>query len=108
YEQKTTELSKLQKKTNYDVEAEFFSYQNKLDEVKNGAIQVRSKKIYLEAAEAKLKMGLASVKEVLDAQADYHQALVDHEKSKSELYLAEIKLLAASGLLTPERIIQSQ
>lgn len=108
YEQKTTELSKLQKKIDYDVEAEFFNYQNKLDEVKNGAIQVRSKKIYLEAAEAKLKMGLASVKEVLDAQADYHQALVNCERSKNELYLAEVKLLAASGLLTPERIMQSQ
>ena len=108
YEQKNTELSKLQKQIDYDVEEEFFNYQNKLDEVKNGAIQVRSKRIYWEAAEAKLRMGLASVKEVLDAQADYHQALVDHEKSKSELYLAEIKLLAAAGLLTPERIIRGQ
>ncbi len=100
YEQKNAELTKLKKSVDYDVEAEFYNYQNKLDEVKNGAIQVRSKRIYLDAAEAKLRLGLASVKEVLDAQTDYHQAQVDYEKYKSELYLAEIELLRVTGKLT--------
>ncbi len=106
YEQKDMELSKLQKSIAYEVEAEFYNYQNKLDEVKNGALQVRSKRIYLEAAEAKLGLGLASVKEVLDAQADYHQAQVDYEKNKSELYLAEIELLKVTGRLTLKAFTQ--
>ncbi|NLY74007.1 MAG: TolC family protein [Firmicutes bacterium] len=104
-EQKKAELARLKKSVDYDVETEFYNYQNKLDEVRNGEIQVRSKQIYLEAAEAKLRLGLASVKDVLDAQAEYHQALVDYEKSKSDLYLAEIRLLKVSGMLTPERIL---
>jgi outer membrane protein TolC len=101
FEQKTTALSKLQKSINYDVEGKFFNYQNKRDQVKNGGIQVRSKRIYLDATEAKSKMGLASVKEVLDAQADHHQALVDYEKYKGELFLAEIELLRVTGRLRP-------
>lgn len=106
YEQKQTEFKKLEKTVNYDVEAEFYNYQNKLDEVKNGEIQVRSKRIYLEAAEAKLKLGLVPVKEVLDAQTDYHQALVDYEKNKSDLYLAEIELLKVTGKLTLQTVTQ--
>ncbi len=104
YEQKQAELKKLEKNVNYEVESKFYSYLNQLDEVKNGELQVRSKRIYLEAAEAKLKLGLMSVKEVLDAQADYHQALVDYEKNKSNLYLAEIELLKVTGRLTLETV----
>lgn len=104
YEQKLTELNRLQKSVVYDVESEYYNYQNKLDQVRTGEIQVRSKRIYLEATEAKLRLGLASVKEVLDAQADYHQALVSYEKNKSELYLAEIELLKVTGRLRPETI----
>lgn len=102
--QKKAELTKLEKNVDYDVEEAFYNYLNLFDEVKNGAIQVRSKRIYLDATEAKLKLGLVSVKEVLDAQADYHQALLDYEKNKSELYLAEIGLLKVMGRLKLETV----
>ncbi len=106
YEQKKAELSRLEKGVNYDIEEGFYNYQNKLDEVRNGEIQVRAKRIYLDAAEAKLRLGLMSVKEVLDAQTDYHQAMVDYEKYKSELYLAEINLLKLTGRLMLEAIVR--
>jgi len=102
FEQKKAELSKLEKNVAYDVEEAIYNYRYLFDEVKNGAIQVRSKRIYFDAMEAKLKLGLVSVKEVLDAQADYHKALVDYEKYKSELYLAEIQLLRVTGRLKLE------
>lgn len=104
FEQKKIELSKLEKKIDYDVEEAIYNYHYLVDEVKNGAIQVRSKRIYLDAMEAKLKLGLVSVKEVLDAQADYHKAQVDYEKYRSELYLAEVELLRATGKLKLEII----
>lgn len=104
FEQKKIELSKLEKEVDYDVEEAVCNYQYLVDEVKNGAVQVRSKRIYLDAMEAKLKLGLVSVKEVLDAQADYHKAQVDYERYKSELYLAEIELLRVTGKLKLEII----
>lgn len=52
-----------------------------------------------EALLAKYRLGLASIKEVLDAQLLLAQAETNFEQSKADLFLAYIDLLKVTGQL---------
>ena len=94
-------FQQLQKTVNYEVKDAFYSYTSQLDQARSSEIQLRYAKTYFEATQAKLRVGLASVKDLLDAQILLHEAESDDEQRKSDLYLARINLLLVTGKLSP-------
>lgn len=98
------ELKKLEKNVGYEVEDAYYNYLYQRDKLQSCELQYRYNQIYLDAAQAKLRLGLVPVKEVLDAQVLMHQSAAELEKVKSDLYLAGIYLKKAVGNLTLESV----
>lgn len=98
------EQKKLDKNAGYEVEEAYYNYLNQKDRNRSAELQVNYNRVYLEAAQSKLKVGMATVKDVLDAQIVFHQSELDYERAKSELFLAKVNLLKATGQLSVERI----
>lgn len=90
---------KQKKNALLEVEEAYFNYLNQLDKLHSSALQLKHNQTYLDAANAKLRAGLASVQDVLDAQLLWNQAETDYQRTISDLYLAEIGLLKVSGQL---------
>lgn len=82
-----------------EVEEAYLSYLNQVDKLRSSALQLKHNQTYLEATNAKLRAGLASVQDVLDAQLLWNQSESDYQRTISDLYLAGIGLLKASGQL---------
>jgi len=101
-EQATAELQQTRETIALDVEQAYYDFLTQKDRLTNAEIQHKYQKTYLEATEARMRSGIASVQDVLDAQNLWAQANYDLESAKTDLYLAEIKLLQVIGGLTPE------
>jgi HAE1 family hydrophobic/amphiphilic exporter-1 len=98
------EQKKLEKNVGYEVEEAYYNYLNQCDRARSSELQVNYNKIYLDAAQSKLRVGMATVKDVIDAQIVLHQSEQEYERTKSDLYLAKITLLKVTGQLTIDRI----
>ena len=98
--QKNEARKKMVKTIEYDVKEAYFNYQYQQDKLHSSELKLNSSKVSLEAMEAKLRNGLATVKDVLDAQVVYHQAEADFEQTKSDYYLAKVTLFKVTGTLT--------
>ena len=88
---------KKERKFQYQTKEAFFSYLNLKRSLRSSELQLRHNRLYLEALEAKYRAGLASVKDILEAQLLLHESEVQYETIKSHLYLAFIELLNATG-----------
>jgi outer membrane protein TolC len=82
-----------------EVEAAYYDYLDQKDLLKNVEVQYNYHKVYLEATQARMRAGFATVKDVLDAQTLLTQSEIERERIKSDLYLGEIKLLQVTGRL---------
>ncbi|NLY88075.1 MAG: TolC family protein, partial [Firmicutes bacterium] len=100
--QREEEEKKTLKNIEYEVKEAYYNYRDLENRIGSSALQLEYNRVYLEATEAKFRSGLASAKEVLEAQLLLNEAEVQYEQVKSNLYLAYIKLLAATGRLTME------
>lgn len=94
------ELKKQEKNIGYEVEDAYYNYLYQRDKLRSSELQYRYNQIYLDATQAKLRLGLVPVKEVLDAQVLLHQSAAELERVKSDLYLAGIYLNKAVGGLS--------
>ncbi|NLW10375.1 MAG: TolC family protein, partial [Firmicutes bacterium] len=84
------------------VKEAYYNYKDLENRIGSSSLQLEYNRVYLDAVEAKFRSGLASAKEVLEAQLLLNEAEVQYEQVKSNLYLAYIKLLAATGRLSME------
>jgi HAE1 family hydrophobic/amphiphilic exporter-1 len=98
-EQLTEEAKKAGKNLDYEVRDAYCTYLNQVDKLKSSELQLRYNKTYFESTQAKLRVGLASVKDLLDAQVLLSQAEVDLEHNQSDLYLSRINLMRVCGKL---------
>ncbi len=98
------EMQKLKKTINSEVEEAYFNYLYQQDKLHSSELQAKYNQAYLDAAQAKLRQGLVSVKDVLDAQVKMHQSALDLEKVKSDYFLAGLNLQKTVGELTPEKV----
>jgi outer membrane protein TolC len=98
-EQLTEEAKKAGKNLDYEVRDAYCTYLNQVDKLKSSELQLRYNKAYFESTQAKLRVGLASVKDLLDAQVLLSQAEVDLEHNQSDLYLSRVNLMRACGKL---------
>jgi HAE1 family hydrophobic/amphiphilic exporter-1 len=98
-EQLTAEAQKTAKNLDYEVRDAYCTYLNQVDKLKSSELQLRYNKTYFESTQAKLRAGLASVKDLLDAQVLLSQAEVDLEHNQSDLYLSQVNLLKVCGKL---------
>ena len=101
-EQREEEEKKTLKTIEYEVKEAYYNYKDLENRIGSSSLQLEYNRVYLDAVEAKFRSGLASAKEVLEAQLLLNEAEVQHEQVKSNLYLAYIKLLAATGRLSME------
>lgn len=85
-----------------DVEQAYYDYLTQKERLTNAEVQHKYNKTYLAATEARMRTGIASVQDVLDAQTLWAQANYNLESAKADLYLAQIKLLQVTGGLTPQ------
>jgi HAE1 family hydrophobic/amphiphilic exporter-1 len=100
--QREEEEKKTLKNIEYEVKEAYYNYKDLESRISSSALQLEYNRVYLDAAEAKFRSGLASAKEVLEAQLLLNEAEVQYEQVKSNLYLAYVKLLAATGRLSME------
>ncbi len=98
--QREEEEKKTLKNIEYEVKEAYYNYKDLENRISSSALQLEYNRVYLDAAEAKFRSGLASAKEVLEAQLLLNEAEVQYEQVKANLYLAYIKLLAATGRLS--------
>jgi hydrophobic/amphiphilic exporter-1 (mainly G- bacteria), HAE1 family len=98
------EQKKLEKNIGYDVEEAYYNYLSQKDRLHSSELQVNYNQVYLETAESKLKVGMATVKDVLDAQIILHQSELEYERAQSDLYLAKVSLMKITGQLTVDQI----
>jgi HAE1 family hydrophobic/amphiphilic exporter-1 len=96
-------LSKTTKNAAYDLQDAYYSYLNQQDKVHSAKLQLKYNQTYYDTLQAKLRLGMATVKEVLDAQVVLNQAEIDYERAGSDLYLYQVNLLRATGELQAER-----
>jgi outer membrane protein TolC len=100
--QREEEEKKTLKNIEYEVKEAYYNYKDLENRIGSSALQLEYNRVYLDATEAKFRSGLASAKEVLEAQLLLNEAEVQYEQVKSNLYLAYVKLLAATGRLSLE------
>jgi HAE1 family hydrophobic/amphiphilic exporter-1 len=100
-EQMTQEAKKAEKNLDYEVRDAYCTYLNQVDKLKSNELQLSYNRTYFEATQAKLRVGLASVKDLLDAAVLLNQAEVAYEQNKSELYLSRMNILRVCGILNP-------
>jgi HAE1 family hydrophobic/amphiphilic exporter-1 len=96
-------LTKTVKNAAYDLQDAYYSYLNQLDKAHSTQLQLKYNQTYYETVQAKLRLGLATVKEVLDAQVVLNQSETDFERAGSDLYLNQVNLLRATGVLKAEQ-----
>ncbi|HYH03162.1 MAG TPA: TolC family protein, partial [Bacillota bacterium] len=101
-EQMGEELKKAEKNLAYEVQEAYYNYIHQLDQLHSTELQLKYNKTYFEATQAKLRVGLAAVKDVLDAQVLLNQAEVDYERVKTDVYLARMELLKVCGGLNSQ------
>lgn len=106
--QREEEQKKTLKNIEYEVKTAYYDYKDLENRMESSALQLEYNRIYLDAVEAKFRSGLASAKEVLEAQLLLNEAEVQYEQVKSNLYLAYIRLLAAAGRLSMESFLSYQ
>jgi HAE1 family hydrophobic/amphiphilic exporter-1 len=82
-----------------EIEAAYYDYLDQRDLLNNAEIQCKYHQVYLDATLARMRTGLASVKDVLDAQTLLTQSEIARERIKGDLYLAGIKLMQVTGRL---------
>ncbi|NLW55962.1 MAG: TolC family protein [Firmicutes bacterium] len=98
-EQQEAELRKLEKIIEYEVTEAYYRYRDQQNTVATSELQLAYNRTNWEAQVAKYRLGLASIKEVLDAQVLLSQAETNYEQSKADLFLAYIDLLKVTGRL---------
>jgi HAE1 family hydrophobic/amphiphilic exporter-1 len=98
-EQLTQEAKKAGKNLDYEVRDAYCTYLNQVDQLKSSELQLRYNRTYYESTQAKLRVGLAAVKDLLDSQVLLNQAEIELEQNKSDLYLSRINLLRVCGRL---------
>lgn len=101
-EQTTSELNQVQIDVSLDVEKAYYDYLQEKEALLNEEIQYDYRRTHWEASEAKMRAGLASIKDVLDAQVLMNQSAIAKERAASELYMAKIRLIKALGMLKPD------
>lgn len=102
--QRDEAVKKTEKTVQYSVEEAYGNIMNQADNLQSSELQLKYNQLLLESTEAKLRSGLASVKDVLDAQTSLANAEAEYEKSKTSYYLAWIELLLATGNLKLENL----
>lgn len=100
-DQTAIELIKVQEDVALEVEKAYYDYLQQKEALANEEIQYAYHRTQWEASEAKMRAGLASVKDVLDAQTLMNQSAIDKERAVSGLYLAKMRLIKAMGRLKP-------
>jgi outer membrane protein TolC len=93
------ERKKQVKSVGYDLLDAYYNLQNQYDRLQSGALQLQYMQTLHESTLAKMRVGLASAKEVLDAQLLLQTAESDYERIQAELYLAGVNLKRAAGAL---------
>lgn len=94
------QLARTVKNADYELEEAYYNYLNLVDRLKSGEIQLRYNRTYYESVQAKLRVGMATVKDVLDAQLVFSQSEIDYERTRSDLYLARVNLRRVTGELS--------
>ncbi len=94
------QMARTVKNADYELEEAYYNYLNLVDRLKSGEIQLRYNRTYYESVQAKLRVGMATVKDVLDAQLVFSQSEIDYERTRSDLYLARVNLLRVTGELS--------
>lgn len=72
--------------------------------MQSGALQLKYNQTYLAAVEAKLRTGVSSVKDVLDAQLLLNEAESNQQTTIHALFMTKIELLKAIGQLNLEKL----
>lgn len=98
-DQRAEELRKQEKNIEYQVTEAYYNYLDQHNSLATNKLQLTYNRTNLEALTAKYRLGLASIKEVLDAQLLLNQAETSYEQGKADLFLAYINLLNATGQL---------
>ncbi len=98
-EQQEAELRKLEKTIEYEVTEAYYRFLDQQNNITTSELQLIYNRTNWEALLAKYRLGLASIKEVLDAQLLLAQAETNFEQSKADLFLAYIDLLKVTGQL---------
>ncbi|TCL56164.1 CzcA family heavy metal efflux pump/hydrophobe/amphiphile efflux-1 (HAE1) family protein [Hydrogenispora ethanolica] len=96
-------LRKTEKNASYDLQDAYYSYLNQLDKVRSSQLQLTYNQTYYDSVQAKLRVGMATVKDVLDAQVVLNQSEIDCEQAKSDLYVYQVNLLRATGELRADQ-----
>ena len=81
--QREEEEKKTLKNIEYEVKEAYYNYKDLESRISSSALQLEYNRVYLDAAEAKFRSGLASAKEVLEAQLLLNEAEVQYEQVKS-------------------------
>lgn len=102
-EQMAEALKKAEKNLAYEVQEAYYNYLHQLEQLRSSELQLKYNQTYFEATRAKLRVGLATVKDVLDAQVLLNQAEVSYERTKTAVYLARMNLRKVCGELNPHR-----
>ncbi len=95
-------LAKTEKNAVYDLQDAYYSYLNQQDKLRSMELQLKYNRAYYETVQAKLRVGMATVKDVLDAQVILNQSEIDYERAASDLYLYQVNLFHATGELKVE------
>ena len=96
-------LGKTEKNASYDLQDAYYSLLSQMDKVHSAELQLNYNRTYYESVQAKLRVGMATVKDVLDAQVVLNQAEIDYEQAKSDRFVYQVNLLRATGELNTER-----
>ncbi|MGE5530338.1 MAG: efflux RND transporter permease subunit [Patescibacteria group bacterium] len=94
------ERKKLQKTIGLEVQEAYYNLQYQQDRLQGSRLQLDYSSTHYEAVAARLRVGLATVKDVLDAQVLRQNAELEYERAKIDLYLAGIALMKATGSLS--------
>jgi HAE1 family hydrophobic/amphiphilic exporter-1 len=103
-EQSLEDEKRIRKSIEYQTKEAFFNYLNLERRLRSSELQLRHNRMYLNSLEAKYRAGLASVKDILEAQILLHEAEVRYETIKSDFYLAYIELLTTTGRFSLESL----